>query len=162
MALERLSSKARCLGGPAALVALAGLAVPLVLFPSASQAQSATQETFSSASEAGQALITALRHSDQQTLLKVLGPNGKDIISSGDEVEDKDDAAQFVQKYQEMHRLVMEPDGTTTLYIGAENWPTPIPLMHVASKWYFDTAAGKQEVLVSKGREKRTGRYSIM
>jgi hypothetical protein len=46
-----------------------------------------------------------------------------------------------------MHRLVMEPDGTTTLYIGAENWPTPIPLMRKGSSWYFDTAAGKQEIL---------------
>ena len=40
-----------------------------------------------------------------------------------------------------------EPDGTTTLYIGAENWPTPIPLVHKGSAWYFDTAAGKQEIL---------------
>jgi hypothetical protein len=46
-----------------------------------------------------------------------------------------------------MHRLVIEPDGTTTLYIGAENWPTPIPLVHKGSNWYFDTAAGKQEIL---------------
>ena len=46
-----------------------------------------------------------------------------------------------------MHRLVMEPDGTTTLYIGAENWPTPIPLMHKGDAWYFDTEAGKQEIL---------------
>jgi hypothetical protein len=147
MALKRLSSKARYLGGPGTLVALAALAVSFGLFPSAPQAQSAGQETFSSASEASQTLITALQNNGQQALLKVLGPNGKDIISSGDEVEDKDDAAQFVQKYQEMHRLVMEPDGTTTLYIGAENWPTPIPLMQQGGKWYFDTAAGKQEVL---------------
>ncbi len=26
-----------------------------------------------------------------------------------------------------------EPDGTTTLYIGAENWPTPIPLVNKGS-----------------------------
>jgi len=42
-----------------------------------------------------------------------------------------------------MHRLIIEPDGTTTLYIGAENWPTPIPLVHKGDSWYFDTAAGK-------------------
>jgi hypothetical protein len=46
-----------------------------------------------------------------------------------------------------MHRLVEEPDGTTTLYIGAENWPTPIPLVHKADAWYFDTEAGKLEIL---------------
>ena len=46
-----------------------------------------------------------------------------------------------------MHRLVKEPDGTTVLYIGAENWPTPIPLVKKGSSWYFDTAAGKKEIL---------------
>jgi hypothetical protein len=46
-----------------------------------------------------------------------------------------------------MHRLVKEPDGTTTLYIGAENWPTPIPLVNHGDSWYFDTEAGKKEIL---------------
>ena len=46
-----------------------------------------------------------------------------------------------------MHRLVKEPDGTTVLYIGAENWPTPIPLVNKGGSWYFDTEAGKREIL---------------
>jgi len=46
-----------------------------------------------------------------------------------------------------MHRLVNEPDGTTVLYIGARNWPAPIPLVHNANGWYFDTAAGRMEIL---------------
>jgi hypothetical protein len=46
-----------------------------------------------------------------------------------------------------MHRLVNEPDGTTTLYIGAENWPTSIPLVNNGNSWYFDTEAGKKEIL---------------
>jgi len=58
-----------------------------------------------------------------------------------------------VQKYRQMHRLITEPDGTTTLYIGAENWPTPIPLMHKGDSWYFDTAAGEQEFCIA-GLEK--------
>jgi hypothetical protein len=46
-----------------------------------------------------------------------------------------------------MHRLVKEPDGTTTLYIGAKNWPTPIPLVQKGNSWYFDTDAGTREIL---------------
>lgn len=107
----------------------------------------AGQETFPSAAEASHALIKAIRANDQAALLKVLGPNGKEIISSGDDTEDKQDRDEFVQKYHRMHRLVIEPDGSTTLYIGAENWPTPIPLMRKGAAWYFDTAAGKQEIL---------------
>jgi hypothetical protein len=80
-------------------------------------------------------------------MLKILGPDGKQIVSSGDETEDATSRANFVEKYQEMHRLVKEPDGTTTLYIGAENWPTPIPLVNHGDSWYFDTEAGKKEIL---------------
>ncbi len=107
----------------------------------------AGQETFSSAADATQGLLKAIQNDDQPSLLRVLGPNAKDIIFSGDDAEDKNDRDLFVQKYQQMHRLVTEPDGSTTLYIGAENWPTPIPLIHKGSSWYFDTADGKQEIL---------------
>ncbi len=105
------------------------------------------QQSFSSASEAAQTLVEAVKKNDQAALLKVLGPDAKDLISSGDDAEDKNDRSQFLHKYRQMHRLVTEPDGTTTLYIGAENWPTPIPLVHKGDAWYFDTAAGKQEIL---------------
>src|SRR5580658_7971530 len=107
----------------------------------------AGQQTFSSAAEASTALVSALQNNDQQALSEILGSDAKDIISSGDETEDANDRAQFVEKYQQMHRLVTEPDGTTTLYVGAENWPTPIPLAHLGNSWYFDTAVGRQEIL---------------
>jgi Protein of unknown function (DUF2950) len=106
-----------------------------------------THQTFPSAMAASEALVAALQSDDQQALMKVLGPGAKEIIMSGDETQDKNERSDFVMKYQQMHRLVTEPDGSTTLYIGAENWPTPIPLMHTAGGWYFDTAAGKKEIL---------------
>jgi len=112
-----------------------------------SMAQQHGQKTFSSPEEASTALVTAAQSSDEKALLDILGPDGKQIISSGDEAEDAQNRAEFVQRYQDMHRLVKEPDGTTTLYIGAENWPTPIPLVSKGKAWYFDTAAGKDEIL---------------
>jgi hypothetical protein len=83
----------------------------------------------------------------RKAILEILGPDGKQIVSSGDEAEDAEGRATFVQKYQQMHRLVKEPDGNTILYIGAENWPTPIPLVSKGNAWYFDTEAGKREIL---------------
>jgi hypothetical protein len=80
-------------------------------------------------------------------MIDILGPDGKQIVSSGDEIEDAHSRADFVQGYQEMHRVMEEPDGTTTLYIGAKNWPTPIPLLHNGDSWYFDTDAGRKEIL---------------
>jgi Protein of unknown function (DUF2950) len=130
------------------LAALAAVAVLLmVCFPTRSMAQQLGRKTFSSPEEASNALVTAMRSNDERALLEILGPAGKRIVSSGDETEDADSRANFVQKYEQMHRLVREPDGTTTLYIGAENWPTPIPLMNKGNSWYFDTEAGEKEIL---------------
>ena len=120
-----------------------------VCFPTRSTAQQPGQKTFSSAEKASHALLTAAQSNDEKALLEILGPgpDGKQIVSSGDETEDTNSRANFVKRYQEMHRLVKEPDGTTILYIGAHNWPTPIPLVHKGSSWYFDTEAGKKEIL---------------
>ncbi len=116
-------------------------------FPAHSMAQQPGQKTFSSPGEASNALITAARNNDEKVLLDIFGPEGKRIVSSGDDAEDAESRARFVKKYDEMHRLVKEPDGTTVLYIGAENWPTPIPLVQNGHSWYFETSAGEKEIL---------------
>jgi Protein of unknown function (DUF2950) len=132
----------------ATVLEIATLAICLAgCFPSVGLAQQPGQKTFSSAEEASNSLVTAMQSKNEKTLLEFLGPDGNQIISSGDEVEDLHTRADFVQRYLEMHRLVNEPDGTTVLYIGARNWPTPIPLVHNANGWYFDTEAGKTEIL---------------
>ena len=132
----------------ASLTKLAQVAMLLTLWvPTRSMAQQSGQKTFSSAEGAVNALVTAAQANDEKMMLDILGPDGKQIVSSGDETEDANSRADFVKRYQEMHRLVREPDGTTVLYIGAHNWPAPIPLINKGKLWYFDTAAGKREVL---------------
>ena len=127
---------------------LAAVAILLAgCFAMRSMAQQKGQKTFSSPDEASTALVTALQNNDEQALLEIFGPEGKKIISSGDPTQDAENRANFVKRYGEMHRLVREPDGTTCLYIGAENWPTPIPLLNKGKIWYFDTAAGEKEIL---------------
>ena len=125
-------------------------------FPARSMAQQPGQKTFSSAQEASNALMTAEQNNDEKALLEILGPDARQIVSSGDKTQDAENRANFVQRYQQMHRLMKEPDGSTTLYAGAENWPMPIPLMNKGSSWYFDTAAGKKEILY-----RRVGRNEI-
>ena len=127
---------------------LAAVAILLTgCFSMYSMAQQQGQKTFSSPEDASNALVTATQSNDEKAMLEILGPDGKQIVSSGDETEDAQNRANFVERYQEMHRLVKEPDGTTTLYIGAKNWPTPIPLVNKGNSWYFDTEAGKKEIL---------------
>ncbi len=153
---NRLSRESLDSKGLGAITGIAIFAMVMACAPVPATAQQSGQETFASAGKASHALVAALKADDQSTLLKILGPDAKDIVSSGDPVEDKDNRAEFVKKYGQMHRLVTEPSGETTLYIGAENWPTPIPLAHKGNVWYFDTPAGKQEVLY-----RRVGRNEL-
>lgn len=156
MFYDRRSSEGLHLGIAAGFAAFVILAAGIACLPAPATAQQPGQKTFSSAAEASSALVAAVQANDQSALLTILGADAKDILSSGDDVEDKNDRDEFVQRYQQMHRLVTEPDGTTTLYIGAGNWPTPIPIVHKDNAWYFDTPAGKQEILY-----RRVGRNEL-
>src|SRR5271155_281593 len=98
---------------------LAAVAILLTAcFPARSMAQQQGQKTFSSAEEASKAFVAAAQSNDEKAMLDILGPDGKDIVSSGDEVEDAHNRANFVRRYQEMHRFVKEPAGKTMMYIG--------------------------------------------
>jgi DUF2950 family protein len=110
-------------------------------------AQEPEQRTFASAEEASRALFAAMQGEDEQAPLSILGPAGKDVLSSGDPDEDLNARVGFVVKYQEMHRFVTEANGTVSLIVGAENWPFPIPLVNNHGTWFFDTAAGKDEIV---------------
>jgi hypothetical protein len=119
----------------------------LACFAVSSAAQRKGQKTFSSPEEASKAVVAALRNNDEKAVFEILGPDATQIVYSGDPTEDAESHATFVRKYEEMHRFLKEPDGSVTLYIGAENWPTPIPLAMNGTLWFFDTEAGKREVL---------------
>src|ERR1700732_1499090 len=128
------------------MAVLAALVLLVVGYSRLSLAQKSGPPTFSSPGEASNALFQAVQNSDEGTLERILGV-GKEVTSSSDEIEDKLERERFSQKYQEMHRLVREPDGSTVLYIGAENWPFPIPLASNNGAWYFDSDTGTQEIL---------------
>jgi hypothetical protein len=109
------------------------------------------QRTFATPDEAGAAFLEAAKSGDQAALLAVFGPDGKTALFSGDAVKDKNNMQDFVTAYNLMHRWREIKVGGQILYIGAENYPFPIPLGKDASgKWMFDTAAGKDEILARR------------
>jgi len=117
------------------------------LLPLAGAAQQPVQKTFASPEDASDSLFAAIQNNDIPALLAILGPAGQDVIASGDSMQDAHERAQFARKYQEMHRVAKDSSGATVLYIGAENWPLPIPLAEAGGAWRFDTEAGKREIL---------------
>jgi hypothetical protein len=147
MKIETFTLRLAC-GFASTVVFLLVVGLPLLVagFAGLSFAQDSQPRTFSSPGEAADALFQAAQKKDEPALEGILGA-GKEVTSSNDEVEDKLEREQFSKKYQEMHRLVQEPDGSTVLYVGAENWPFPIPLISKNGAWYFDSKTGTQEIL---------------
>jgi Protein of unknown function (DUF2950) len=114
----------------------------------AAQIASPGQKTFSSPQEAAQTLYNAARNHDEKALLAILGPGARDlVIWTDDEAERSAQDDVFAKKYEQMHRFVKEPDNETTLYVGAENWPLPLPLVENSGSWFFDSNLGRREIL---------------
>jgi len=112
---------------------------------------------FATPDEASNALVAAAKAGDQTAALAIFGPDSKEIISSGDAVEDKNAAGAFVARYEVMHRWRKLTDGAQILLVGADNFAFPIPLKKNADgQWFFDTAAGKEEIL-----NRRVGRNEL-
>lgn len=104
-------------------------------------------KAFAKPEDAAAALYAAAKRNDEVELLVILGPDAKEIVQwSGDPAERREHRQMFAQKYEQMHRLVEEPDNTVALYVGSENWPLPIPLVGYHGAWYFDAELGRQEI----------------
>jgi hypothetical protein len=124
------------------------LAAALLLLVPSSFAQQGNEKTFASPGDAALALYNAVNSNDSATVAAIFGSNSNDILHTGDDVADKNMADNFIRRYEQMHRVVIEPDQTATLYIGAENWPLPISIIKNSSgAWYFDSESGKTEIL---------------
>ncbi len=87
----------------------------------AALAQESGQKTFNSATEASDAFATAVQNHDEAAMLAILGPSGRDVISSGDPVADQKNQDAFASKYRASHQFAAAGDGRTFLYIGSEN-----------------------------------------
>jgi hypothetical protein len=104
------------------------------------------QQAFPNPDDAASALAAAVKAGAKQDILKVLGPDGEDIVDSGDGVADKDARDKFLAAYDAKHSVKV--DGKKAeLIIGADDFPFPIPLVRAKTGWEFDSAQGRQEIL---------------
>jgi len=119
----------------------------LLLLNGITLAEQPGQKTFASPQDASKALFAAVTADNQTEMLDIFGPDSIEVILTGDGPDDKHSLDQFAAGYSEMHHLGQEPDGTITLYVGAEAWPFPVPLVSANGVWHFDTEAGEKEIL---------------
>jgi hypothetical protein len=130
------------------LARLATLTAAMLVFAMGSVASA--QQSFKTAEEAADALVTAARSGDRKGLLTVLGRGGADIVSSGDPVDDAATRERFVAAYDAKHQIAMEGDNKAVMVIGQEDFPFPVPLVRKDGAWRFDTAAGREEILLRR------------
>jgi hypothetical protein len=134
------------------LSATLAMAVVLALSVQAANAQRA----FPTPEEAAGALATAVKSGFRKDILWVLGSEGEDIISSGDDVADAESRQRFTEAYDAKHSIKLEGDKKGVIILGNDEFPFPIPLMRKKAGWEFDTAAGRLEI-----RYRRIGRNEI-
>ena len=104
--------------------------------------------TFATPDDAGAALLSAVKAGDRNGLLAIFGSGSADLIFSGDAAQDSRTGSNFISAYQTMNRWRKQTDGSEALVVGADNYLFPIPLKkNSAGQWYFDTMAGKDEIL---------------
>jgi hypothetical protein len=105
------------------------------------------QKTFRTPQDASRSLLAAVKTDKPAAIEEVLGASSREIVSSGDPVQDEKVRKAFISRFEQMNRISKTADGSRRLYIGADNWPFPILLKQAHGRWYFDTPAGKEEIL---------------
>src|SRR5271154_499568 len=117
----------------------------------------AEAKTFASPDEAGKALLAAAQSGNEDAIAAIFGPDSKQVLASGDPTQDKENVAAFIAAYGVMNRWRKMDDKSQILVLGVDNFPFPIPLRQNGDgRWYFDIAAGKDEIL-----SRRIGRNEL-
>jgi len=109
------------------------------------------ERQFGSAEAAAAALVDATGKFDRDELLALLGKDGRTLVYSEDTVQDRNSAVAFAAEARTKQRLEYDSARTSAvLSVGAGDWPLPIPIVQRHGKWYFDAAAGREELLLRR------------
>jgi hypothetical protein len=129
---------------PAATPAKAAPAKSTLGKPAAAAAQ-----TFESAEKAGDALVDAAEKFDVTALLRIVGPQGEDLILTGEYAQDRERSQEFAAQARNKKHVALDPKDQARAYllVGEEDWPFALPIVKHNGRWSFDAAAGRQELM---------------
>jgi hypothetical protein len=147
--------KSRIFSFKRSIVALVVCVITLSCLPLCSDIAKAQQNkgmSFPTAQEAVDALVAAAEKYDEKALAAILGPNSYDIIHTGEPARDKEMSIEFAAQTRAKQSLTNDSrkPGAMILNVGNDEWPFPIPIVKFAGKWYFDTGAGREEILLRR------------
>jgi len=119
-------------------------------------AATARQKGFSTPDDAALALVKAIESKNRKEVEAIFGPEAKILTSSGDPIEDKADAERFLKAFKEAYTIRPRSPEVAILHIGSQDFPFPIPLVKDGNTWFFDTKAGREEIV-----NRRIGRNEL-
>lgn len=119
-------------------------------------ANTVAAKRFSNPDEAAKSLLEALANKDNGPLIALLGNQEAELLSSGDEIEDNNNRAEFAALAREKMRIETSGEDKAILHVGNNDWPFPIPIVKTGASWQFDAAQGRQEIL-----NRRIGRNEL-
>jgi Protein of unknown function (DUF2950) len=103
---------------------------------------------FDTPQQAAEALVNAADKFDVAALTEIFGPDGDDVVFSGEFAQDRKRAADFTAEAREKTKVTVGKSGIRAfVLVGNEDWPFPVPLVKRGEKWFFDSKAGRQELL---------------
>ena len=106
-------------------------------------------KTFDTPQQAADGLVDAAEQFDERVLREIFGPGGEDIVFSGEYPQDRRRASDFAAEAREKKSVSVDSQkgNRAFLLVGNEDWPFPVPIVKLGSKWTFDAKAGRQELL---------------
>jgi hypothetical protein len=126
-----------------------------LLLPAAQQSTTKTApvagsaKVFDTPQQAADALVDSAAKFDVDALVEIFGPDGDDVVLTGEFPQDRQRASDFAAEAREKKTVSVDPKkgNRAFLLVGNEDWPFPVPLVKLGDKWNFDAKAGRQELL---------------
>jgi Protein of unknown function (DUF2950) len=148
---SNITSSSKILGSAILMSGFVALALhsALAAKTDAAAAPQVKQKEFDTPQQAADALIQVAANFDVAAAKEILGPDSEDIVSSKDPVGDKNRAVALAAKAKEKNSVATDAKNPNRAIftVGNDDFPFPIPIVKHKGKWYFDTKAGRQEIL---------------
>ena len=106
-------------------------------------------QTFDSAEKAAEALVDAAEKFNVTSLIRIVGPQGEDLVLTGEYAQDRERAEEFAAQARKKKQVAVDPKTDTRAYllVGEQDWPFALPIVKHNGRWSFDAAAGRQELM---------------
>ena len=120
--------------------------------------QAAAVRSFETPKQAADALLAAATAFDVGALKGLFGPQLEKVVLTETPADNRQRVAEFVSEARDKARVSVDPVSKQRafLLVGHSEWPFPIPIVKRGTRWSFDTAAGRDELL-----RRRIGRNEL-